>query len=354
MRVEPRWISLCCGLAATECRAMTGRFPPVARMGGKRSYSDGVLDILGTWPKRWLLVDADLAIVEFWQAAFLGLLPAVAEVIRNAPADGEELWRLWTSEPVPVDPVERIARWQVAQAGQHAGVPVASDGEQWTRIGGPLSWKYPGDAHPRAATALKKRLIATMTERVARWIVCQKGNFHAKPVSFSSASWTGLAGQSSSGGATADLVPRIVKRPLAARVQTIGGIGEALFLDLATSSPVVNPGDLVTIDPPYEGTSGYGSALPRARVVELAQEAHERGARVLVHEAEPVIEGGPWRSLELRRTRGKGQRTWSRQKAEWVTINFEPATAHPGAAKDRAATRREMAPISGPLFEVGS
>lgn len=48
---------------------------------------------------------------------------------------------------------------------------------------------------------------------------------------------------------------------------------------------------------------------------------------------------------------GGNQRTWSRQKREVVTINFEPATEHAGAAKDRAAVRREMAPIDGPLFE---
>lgn len=300
---EPCWISLCCGLAATECRAMTGRFPPVARMGGKRAVADGVLDILGSWPKRWLLIDADLAIVEFWQAAFLGLLPAVAEVIRNAPADGEELWRLWTSEPVPVDPVERVTRWLVCQSGAHASVPVSANGNAWARTRGPLVWKYAAGGHPAAETALRVDLLAL----------------------------------------------RVLS--LVGRLQA----GAALFLDLAASSPVVRPGDLVTIDPPYRGTTSYGSALSRERVVELAQEAHEHGARVLVHEAEPVIEGGPWRSLELQRTRGKKQRTWSKQKAEWVTINFEPATAHPGAkasgSKQRLASRREMAPIRGPLFE---
>lgn len=63
-----------------------------------------------------------------------------------------------------------------------------------------------------------------------------------------------------------------------------------------------------------------------------------------------------WVSLELHRTRSKGQRTWSKQKREVVTLNFEPATAHPGAkatgSKQRLASRREMAPITGPLFEL--
>ena len=44
---EPRWISLCAGLAATECRAMTGLFPPVTRIGGKRAVADHVLEIIG-------------------------------------------------------------------------------------------------------------------------------------------------------------------------------------------------------------------------------------------------------------------------------------------------------------------
>ena len=327
MHVEPHWVSLCCGLAATECRAMTGRFPPVARMGGKRSYADGVLDILGTWPKRWLLIDADLAIVEFWQAAFAGLLPAVAEVIRNAPADGEELWRLWTSEPVPADPVERVARWIVGQKGNFSAKPLSYGSDGWSGVAG-WTAQEPGSNYPERC---RREPVAEKVER-----------------------WSGVAGFASLSPLAHEwgFRDRIVREDLADKAGALQPVGEALYLDLAASSPVAHPGDLVTIDPPYRGTSGYGVALSRERVVELAQGAHERGARVLVHEAEPVIEGGPWRSLRLQRTRGKGQRTWSKQKAEWVTINFEPATAHPGAAKGRAATRREMAPISGPLFEV--
>ena len=200
---EPRWISLACGLAATETFAMTmgrgkngdrtGLFPPVTRMGGKRAVAEHVLEILGTWPTRWLMVDADVAIVEFWQAVFGGWLSAVAQIIRDAPCDGEELWNLWMSEPVPVHPLERVARWQVVSAGQYGGCPtVATDG-RWTRPGGialaPWKWKYDDDK----TKGLQKDLLAVRNKRLARWIVGQKGNFSARPLSYGE-KWKGVAG----------------------------------------------------------------------------------------------------------------------------------------------------------------
>ena len=100
--------------------------------------------------------------------------------------------------------------------------------------------------------------------------------------------------------------------------------GIALSMDLSISSPVVRPGDLVIIDPPYAGTTAYGAKLTRERVVELALAAHGVGSRVLVHEAEPVIEGPGWQHVELERRHGANQRTWSKQRREVATLNFEP------------------------------
>ena len=74
--------------------------------------------------------------------------------------------------------------------------------------------------------------------------------------------------------------------------------------------------------------------MPRERVVELAEKAHAAGARVLVHEAEPILAGGPWRAVELRRLIGENQRTWA-PTGEWATISFEPATDYARRSKDR-------------------
>lgn len=249
-----RWVSLCCGLAATECRAMTGRFPPVARMGGKRAYADGVLDILGTWPKRWLFIDADIAVVEFWQTAFAGLLPAVADVIRNAPADGEELWRLWATEPVPVDLAERVARWIVLQKGNFSARPITWTGGGWYNTAGGWSFKRVAGGRPDNSPAISVASTSRRLDAVD--------------------GWSGVAGFASLSPIAREkgFHDRIVREDLADKAGRLQPMGEALYLDLATSSPIVRPGDLVTIDPPYQGTTGYGCGLSRERVVELAQE----------------------------------------------------------------------------------
>lgn len=155
--------------------ARVGMFPPVTRQGGKRAVAAHVLEILGAWPTRWLLVDADVAIVEFWQAAFGGRLPAVAEIIRNAPCDGEELWKLWKDEPVPMHPDERVARWEVVQSGQAMGGPIVDLDGKWIRgrdgkTAEAPSFKYP----PAGSKGFQAELLATANERLARWIVLQK------------------------------------------------------------------------------------------------------------------------------------------------------------------------------------
>ncbi len=372
-----RWISLCAGLDAVACRAMTGDFPPVTRMGGKRSVADHVLQILGVWPTRWLMIDADPAIVEFWQAAFGGWLPAVAEIIRAAPCDGEELWKLWKDEPVPFHPLERVAHWQVLQAGNFGSEPVVQKCVGRSTLG----WKASATMMARQRV-LAKDLLAARNERLARWIVLQKGNFSGKPLSYGEKGegleaykwndatalaewggpakndnaadrvdvfWKGVAGYASVSerGIALGWKDRINTDATSESLDDFAaGPGYAMYLDLATSSPVFRERDLVTIDPPYKGTTGYGTELTRERVVELALEAHERGCRVLVHEAEPVITGGPWRAVELERRVGRNQRTWSKQRREIATINFEPSRM----VSHTMAPMRTCGGFEGPLF----
>lgn len=300
---EPRWISLCAGMDATATLAMTGRPPVVPWQGGKRAVADHVLEILGDWPTSFLMVDASSAVVLFWRLAFTGRLPEVAEVIRDAPLDGEALWHAWSAEAVPADDVERSARWIVLQKGNFSGKPVEFSAS-WDGLAG---CEKQGDA--AIAAGYGERFTAAGTD----------GRIDAV--------WGGLAGYArvSDAGTRKRFTERVFIKESAERVEAFEARGgEALRLDLSTSSPIFHAGDLVTIDPPYKCTSGYKSKLPRARVVELAEEADEAGARVLVHEAEPILSGGTWRHVELERSHGVNQRTWSKQKREVATINFEP------------------------------
>ena len=87
------------------------------------------------------------------------------------------------------------------------------------------------------------------------------------------------------------------------------------------------PGDLedcvVYMDPPYAGTTGYAATLSRDQVVRHARAYAELGATVAISEAEVVIP--EWCAVEITGGRKGQKRTFSKQQAEWVTMNREPA-----------------------------
>jgi hypothetical protein len=91
------------------------------------------------------------------------------------------------------------------------------------------------------------------------------------------------------------------------------------------------PGDLGGVvyygDPPYLGTTGYAHDLPRAEVIRLARAYAAMGATVAISEAEPLFEldGPEWHVVEITGGRKGQKRTFSKQRAEFVTMNREPA-----------------------------
>jgi hypothetical protein len=87
------------------------------------------------------------------------------------------------------------------------------------------------------------------------------------------------------------------------------------------------PGDLedcvVYMDPPYAGTTGYAATLERDEVVRHARAYAELGAVVAISEAEVVIP--EWDAVEITGGRRGQKRTFSKQQAEWLTMNRAPA-----------------------------
>jgi hypothetical protein len=87
------------------------------------------------------------------------------------------------------------------------------------------------------------------------------------------------------------------------------------------------PGDLegcvVYMDPPYVGTTGYAATLGRDEVVRHARAYAALGATVAISEAEVVIP--EWCAVEITAGRKGQKRTFSKQQAEWLTMNREPA-----------------------------
>jgi hypothetical protein len=91
--------------------------------------------------------------------------------------------------------------------------------------------------------------------------------------------------------------------------------------------PTLPPGCVAYMDGPYELTTGYGHAFPRAEQVEVIRRWDEAGAACYVSEAEPIPElvADGWRAVEITSTRVGQKRTFSKQKREWLTCNREPA-----------------------------
>lgn len=91
--------------------------------------------------------------------------------------------------------------------------------------------------------------------------------------------------------------------------------------------PALPPGTIAYMDPPYVGTTGYASDLPRSEVVALARRWQAAGARVCISEAEPIPEltADGWHAVRIDGERVGQARTFSRQKSEWLTLSDPPA-----------------------------
>jgi hypothetical protein len=91
--------------------------------------------------------------------------------------------------------------------------------------------------------------------------------------------------------------------------------------------PALPPGTICYMDPPYVGTTGYASDLPRSEVVTLARRWQAAGARVCISEAEPLPElvADGWHAVRIDGERVGQKRTFSRQQAEYLTLSHPPA-----------------------------
>ena len=117
-----------------------------------------------------------------------------------------------------------------------------------------------------------------------------------------------------------------------ARVVQDGGLPATIVPDAReTTPPTLPPGCVAYMDGPYEGTTGYGHAFPRAEQVKAIRRWAEAGAACYVSEAEPIPElvADGWHTVEITSTRVGQKRTFSKQKREWLTMNRPPAWVPP-------------------------
>lgn len=339
----PLFVELCAGTAALSLRLhRDGARPPVSRMGAKTGYADTILRVLGLMPgqraERYLWCEPDpgvrLLLHAYRDAA---LARAAAAIIRSwAAEDPRALWERLRAEGPPrlpegaVDAGE-VARWMTLWPWHYRQGEYSS--------GGPV---LPGDRRQdttATATGLARTpsLPATIApdarevdpREVARW--CNLAHYahrQGEPESgFSPHLLRDYLATATNHGSR----PRTVQ-VVADRFDVTPALPATIAPDARTiDPPTLPPGTVVFCDPPYQNTTPYAHDLPRAEVVTLARRWAAAGATVAISEAEPIPElvAEGWHAVDITGQRVGQKRTFSRQQAEWVTLNRPPAWIPP-------------------------
>ena len=334
----PLMVELCAGTAALSLRLhRDGAKPPVSRLGAKTGYANVILRVLGLVPgqraERYLWCEPDPGVrllLEAYRDATLAR--EAAAIIRGwAAEDPRALWERLRAEGPPRLPdggaeAGEVARW-LAIWGWHY-----RQGD-WSS-GGPV---LPGDrrqdttATATATATAKAGLDVPATvcpdardvdpHEVARWLYVIKASQNS----------TGHAYGPHCGGRN----PRTGESsPFRLSVNRIS-IEETPTLPATITpdarevdpGPALPPGTVVYADPPYLGTTPYAADLPRADVVALARRWAAAGAVVCISEAEPIPElvAEGWHAVRIDGERVGQPRTFSKQQAEWLTLNRAPA-----------------------------
>lgn len=274
----PLFVELCAGTAALSLRlAQPGARPPVSRLGSKQGYADAILRVLGLRPgqgaRRFLWADPDPG-CRLLHEGYLDV---------ELRSDASEMVRRWA-----VRPPKPLWRSLMAEGAPRAHPASARELARWARI----------------ITA--NRLITVYFDGAAgRWL-------------------NGGDGGVTHGGAEFCTDPEALAAALALAPDMVGSTAPSAF------AWVPQPEAICYIDPPYQGTTGYGNDLSREAVVDLALRWSEAGAVVCVSEAEalPELLDLGWCAREITWHKRGHSRSFSRQKREFLTMNVPGA--HPG------------------------
>lgn len=267
------FFDLCCGTGAVSLLLIRpDGVDSLPMMGSKARYAREILDLLGaSRPDRLVMADHG-PWGSWWQTvAADGLGFEVADAIEAMPRDGCELFEQLVDAPIPDCAVQRAAAFACLQVGNASGRAVRSNGSTWVTHG------YGHVSGSGIARGFVERLRPSiLAQKVRRIAAC---------------SWPAV---------------HVV-------VDDLRGFDAALIVE----------GDVVYIDPPYAGTTGYDvEDLTDDEVVELALDCHRRGARVGVSEAREVDLSG-WHAERLT------SRHWTarRSRDEWITLSDAPRCA---------------------------
>lgn len=251
----PVFVEPCAG-ALGVALALAGSRAPCGWMGGKAGYADAILQTMGLrrgqgLEELWIADTNDWA--KAWPVLLGGHARECAEIIRG-----------WCGTPA-----EEARRWrELRDVWRVEGTPETPEGAaRWVA----LVFLSAMNRGPAAGTGTRE-----------------------------DGSWCGEA-------------PR-PWRALPGRVDALPTIRTRAWSD-AREVPTPPPGAHVLIDPPYDGTTGYGGGLPRADVLALGSRLASDGAKVWICEHDPLGPGAvDISALRWGTVRGKSLRT-----SEWVT-----------------------------------
>lgn len=343
----PLFVELCAGTAALSLRLHRRHArPPVSRMGAKTGYADAILRILGFRPGQgaahylWCEPDPGVRLLlEAYRDA--DLARAAAAIIRGwADEEPRALWERLRAEGPPrgADPgdvgvpprevarhifiTSRTIPGSVSKGltgydyiGSREEVPDGSAGRAVSRRA--LASAVAGIPGMGATVATDARRVDP--REVARTMFMQQAAYRrGEPDS-------GFDDEQARGrpGAIAALMGWQSPPPMPATITP-----DARGIE---PGPDLPPGTVAYTDPPYMGTTGYGHDLPRSEVVALARRWSAAGATVAISEAEPIADltAEGWHAVRVDGERRGQKRTFSKQQAEWVTMNRPPAWTPP-------------------------
>lgn len=273
---------LCCGSGALTIRLLDGpdATPPAPYMGGKRRWAAGILDLLGIRgerPDRIVMADSG-PWGRFWRTVLVDDGPdVVARAIRRACRSwgADQAFYAWDeirSEGVPADGPTFAARFLCLQAANGRARPVGVDGDKWVTAG-----------YAHLTDSARRR---QMPERLRPLALARK-------VEALGRGW-----------------PPVEVYTCDVREMPIDWAG---------------PDAVAYIDPPYAGTTGYGSnELGREDVRAVAARLAAQGCTVAVSESEPLPWAG-WHHAQPARSSSTWQPRTFAKTSEWLTMSTPPA-----------------------------
>jgi hypothetical protein len=313
-------------------------------MGAKTGYADTILRVLGLVPGQraaaYLWCEPDPGVRLLLEAYRDGALAkAAAAIIRSwAGEDPRALWERLRAEGPPRCPdggadAGEVARWlYVIKASQnstgHAYGPHCGGRNPRTGEASPFRLsvnRISIEEAPTLPAAIAPDARQVDPREVARHLFVVGGSMLGDGKGIYGGNLIGWTDGANGAGDKAPLSARLPKHlealpvPLPALIHP-----DARAVD---PGPALPPGTVAYMDPPYVGTTGYAADLPRAEVVALARRWAAAGAVVCISEAEaiPELVAEGWHSVRIDGERAGPRRTFSKQQAEWLTLNRPPA-----------------------------